>query len=171
MSIKDQAEELEQLLPILMRTLHKPDPDDPLTELTMPQIRIMRLINFEPRTASSLGEELGLSVSAVTQMANRMEAAGLLERHDNKGDKRVKPLCVTEYGRELMQRRHNRRVSQAEESLAILSDEERLNFLAALSHFVSACKSVSHKKDELGLPVLAEMEQRLPNPPHYTHAS
>lgn len=158
----ERAARMEILLPQVMRALFRPALDDPLSELTMAQIRIMRILYAEDRTPSDLGEELGMSVSAVTQMSNRLEHMMLIERIDDKEDRRVKHLRLTENGRFLMLQRHDRRVSNAADVLALLSEErqaEILDVLEELRRVTSLNRPISEPDS---LVMVAEMEGVLP---------
>jgi DNA-binding MarR family transcriptional regulator len=79
--IELQAAEIEQLLPGLARRLFAVDPDHPLADLPVAQLRVCGLL-FQrgARTMSQVGEELSISLSAVTQLADRLERAGLVAR-------------------------------------------------------------------------------------------
>ena len=48
---------------------------------------------------SSLGRELGVSLSAITQIADRLERAGLVTRVAKGGDRRVRRLELTRAAR------------------------------------------------------------------------
>src|SRR5690349_24792691 len=73
-AVLDQAAQLEQLLPVVMRQLFTADPAHPVTDLPFGQFRLCVLLHQRgKRTMSHLGDELGISVSAVTQMADRLE--------------------------------------------------------------------------------------------------
>ena len=99
------AEQLEELMPRVMRVLHHQDPEDALADFSVPQLRMLRILNGAPHTTSAVGESLGLSVSAITQMANRLEASGLVARTDDESDRRIKMLSLTQRGRDIMVRR------------------------------------------------------------------
>src|ERR1022692_706666 len=98
--------------------MFKPVADDPLVELPVGQMRMLRLLGGQSWTPSSLGEELGLSVSAVTQMANRLDTIGMVARVEDPSDRRVKHLTLTPLGRELLKKRQDRRVYLLESVLA-----------------------------------------------------
>jgi DNA-binding MarR family transcriptional regulator len=97
--LKDFAASLETLLPRLIRALFNPDPDDSLMELPVAQLRVMRTLTHGDRTVSELSEEFGLSMSACTQMVNRLESMGLVSRRGDEGDRRVRHIGLSEEGR------------------------------------------------------------------------
>src|SRR3954470_22134365 len=94
--LRTSAQVLEELLPKLMRILYRPEDSDLLRDLPVAQLRLMRLLYPDAKSHSSVGEELGISVSAITQVANRLEILGLVERQENATDRRIKNLKLTE---------------------------------------------------------------------------
>ena len=136
----DRAERLELLLPRVLRALGRPEEPDPLSGLSIAQLRLVRLLFATDRTPSSISEELGLSLSAVTQMANRLERAGLIERVLDPEDRRLKRLRLTPHGLKLMRRRHQQRVSLAARFLSNLPEARQDEVLAALTELADACE-------------------------------
>src|SRR5215472_9587622 len=94
-SLISQAAKLECLLPKLMRRLFTLDPSHPANELPVAQLRVCVILQAGPRTVSAVSEELGISVSATTQIADRLERAGLVERVAERDDRRMKLLRLT----------------------------------------------------------------------------
>ncbi|WP_328908547.1 TetR family transcriptional regulator [Streptomyces sp. NBC_00234] len=77
----------------------------------------------------------------LTQHADRLEAAGLIRRERDAGDRRVVRLCLTPEGLELARRVHAARSDQERELLAGLApgDRRRLpGLLGALGHTLGA---------------------------------
>ena len=93
---------LEALLPKVMRALFNPDPTDPLIELPMAQLRMVRLLTNRDYTVSDLSEEFNLSMSACTQMVNRLETMGLVARRGDEGDRRIRHVGLSEKGKRQM---------------------------------------------------------------------
>ncbi|MEH1098758.1 MarR family winged helix-turn-helix transcriptional regulator [Micromonospora sp. CPCC 205561] len=91
------------LTPAAARALHELDPDRPLP-------------------ARDLAEGLGCDRSNVTALVDKLERAGLVERHVDPADRRQKTLVVTEAGRRVRARVH--RVMSDSRLLAGLSVEE-----------------------------------------------
>jgi DNA-binding MarR family transcriptional regulator len=120
------AQHFVRLLRALLRNVYALDPDDPITtDLPVAQLRLTTLLGEEPRTVSEVAKEMGISVSGVTQLAHRLESAGLVERMVEDGDRRVRRLALTSRGIELVRRRSERRVQSARELLAKLPPAER----------------------------------------------
>jgi DNA-binding MarR family transcriptional regulator len=130
--IEVQALEIVDLAPRAMRRLFALDIDDPATELPVAQLRLCAILREGPRTMSVLGKELGVSLSATTQLADRLEGSGLVERICEPGDRRVKVLQLTAEGEQMMRARRERRVTCAAEALAQLPPATRDLLLRAL---------------------------------------
>jgi DNA-binding MarR family transcriptional regulator len=95
-------------------------------------LRACNILHEGPRTASRLARELGITVSAVTQIADKLETAGIIERLPGKPDRRTKNLSLTEQGAKLLRSRHTRRIRRAREVLDKLSPTARENALKVL---------------------------------------
>lgn len=93
---------------------------------------------------SAVSEELGISMSAMTQIADRMERSGLVQRAAGVEDRRVKHLQLTERGREMMRTRRALRVSRAAEVLAALAPAERDEILGAFHKLLAAAEAAPH---------------------------
>jgi DNA-binding MarR family transcriptional regulator len=118
------------------------DPDHPLADLPVAQLRVCGLL-FQrgARTMSQVGEELSISLSAVTQLADRLERAGLVARTAESApgcDRRTKRLCLTPHGETLMQSRRALRLRRTEQALRRLSGEQRRAVLDALETLLDA---------------------------------
>ena len=139
-----QAAQLEGLLPTIARLLFATDPNSPLTDLPIAQLRLCGLLSREGRrTMSQIGEELGISVSAVTQMADRLEKVGMVERtHEPGGDRRTRHLQLTPRGAELTHARRLQRTARASDALARLPPDDRANVLTVLNHLLEASRNL-----------------------------
>ena len=103
-AVAEQAETIATLLPALMRQLTAGD-DDPAAELPLAQLRVCSVLCGGPRPMSALGRELGVSLSAMTQIADRLERARLVKRVAKGGDRRVRCLQLTDGGEKIMRLR------------------------------------------------------------------
>ena len=133
-TLEIQAAQLERVLPAVMRHLFSTDMAQPLAELPLAQMRLCVLLQNEGRrTMSQIGDELAISVSAVTQVADRLERAQLVERlPDVGGDRRTRFLQLTAHGKLLMEARSEARLHRAASALRRLSSEQRRAVLDAL---------------------------------------
>jgi DNA-binding MarR family transcriptional regulator len=138
----DQAVELEQLMPRMLRRLYKLDPDHPANELPLAQLRVCTILQGGPRTLSAISEELAISVSATTQIADRLERAGLVERVAGVDDRRTKYLQLAPHGMEMMRTRRELRVKRTQNALAQLSPDQRQMTLKVMRAMLEASHSV-----------------------------
>ena len=65
------------------------------------QARLLALVITEPRPMSKLAYVLRCEPSTVTGLVDRLEKNGLVDRHADPQDRRVKLIAPTEAGREL----------------------------------------------------------------------
>ncbi|MCC6446151.1 MAG: MarR family transcriptional regulator [Armatimonadetes bacterium] len=136
--IREQAALLECLLPRLMRRLFAIESDHAASELSLAQLRLCGILQSGPRTISHLGEELNLSPSAITQMADRLEKSGMVERVPEQEDRRVKHLRLTPCGTEMMRSRKEKRIRRAALALERLPSDMRGPVMDALQALLEA---------------------------------
>ncbi|MGO8670561.1 MAG: MarR family winged helix-turn-helix transcriptional regulator [Capsulimonadaceae bacterium] len=142
-NIAVQAAELEQLLPQLARRLFALDMDHPAAELSIAQLRICTILENGATTMSDLGHALGISMSAVTQVSDRLVRAGLAARVPDADDRRIRQLMLTEHGIEVMRERRMRRVQDAVIALQAVPPERRERIVMALRDLHSAAREVT----------------------------
>ena len=136
--LDEQAAQLEQLLPRLMRRMFTLDPDHPAAELPVAQLRVCTILQAGPRTLSAISDELGISVSATTQIADRLERSGIVDRVAGQDDRRTKKLQLSAQGGEMMRSRREQRVQRATRALALLPVELRANAIQSLQALMDA---------------------------------
>jgi DNA-binding MarR family transcriptional regulator len=132
-----QAREMTDLLMSLMRELFAVD--DQAAELPLRQLRVCAMLYEDPRSMSSLSRELGVSLSAMTQIADRLERARLVKRSFEGTDRRVRCLQLTPRAVRIMQLRENSRVQRASAALEQLAPQQRAGVLATLQALHNAC--------------------------------
>lgn len=142
-TLAEQAALLECLLPKLMRRLFTLEPGHPVTELPIAQLRVCTLLQGGPRTLSAIGEEAGVSVSAATQIADRLERAGLVERVAEPEDRRMKNLQLTAHGAELMRSRRETRIRRVACALKQMTPEQREGVLSSLHTLLDAATATA----------------------------
>ncbi len=103
-------------------------------------MRVCGILYRGPRPMSALGRELGVSLSAMTQIADRLERARLVRRVAEGTDRRVRCLRLTPRGERIMRRREEARLRRVRAALARLSEEARTEVLVALQRLVRACE-------------------------------
>lgn len=155
----ERANRLEEILPGIMRVLFRTDPKDPLSELPLAQLRMMRLLTRGERLPSAIGSELGLSASAITQMANRLESIGFLERVQDAEDRRVRRLRLTPEATRLMEIRRRNRAARAASALSAIPEAQQDAILKSLEQLYSACQATQETKSPESLFVVSQIEK------------
>jgi DNA-binding MarR family transcriptional regulator len=142
----EQASQAASLFLDLARRLFLPD-DDQVAELPVAQLRVCGILcgHGGPRTMSALSRELGVSLSAMTQIADRLERAGLVKRVAEGNDRRVRCLQLTEPGERIMRHREETRAWRMMAALEHLSATARQDVLAALQTLADACAAASEQ--------------------------
>ncbi len=143
-----------------MRLLYRSVNDSVLSELPLAQMRIVRLLYAGNRTVTSLGEELLLTPSAITQMVNRLQDSGLVTKSEDPEDRRVRQLALTDHARGLMSARRERRVKRMQVVLEKLSPEEQRAVVEALDTLFRAAGEITESES---LPFVVELEQAVPS--------
>lgn len=133
-----QAQRLEALLPILMRGLALPIDEDPLAELTPSQLRFVRAIEPMDVPLSEVAGALRMSLSAATQLCQRLEESRIVVRRCDEDDRRVRMVGLSQDGRERLQKRRSLRVQRARDLLDSLPLDSRANALAALEQLADS---------------------------------
>jgi DNA-binding MarR family transcriptional regulator len=141
------AESLTALMPRLMRGLTSsenvtPREKDLADELPVAQLRLCGILCEGPRAMSALSRELGVSLSALTQIADRLERAKLVKRTAAEDDRRVRCLQLTPRGTAMMRKRREKRLRQSVAILEQLSAPERELVRTAMETLVTACARV-----------------------------
>ncbi len=137
MSVKDDAEKLERLFPQVMSVLFRSTEEDPLRHHSLGQIKLMRCLLTESRTAGEVGQMLNLSPSSLTQMASRLISAGLVQKDHDDHDRRVRKLSLTDAGRKLMADRQGSRMRAAIEVLDGVDPAHREQLIGRLTEIAS----------------------------------
>jgi DNA-binding MarR family transcriptional regulator len=145
---REQAKTIASLLFAVIRRLTAVD-HDPVEDLPLAQLRVCGVLYAGPRPMSALSRDLGVSLSALTQIADRLERAELVERVAEGPDRRVRRLKLTPQGEKIMRRREEVRTRRMAAALAGLSPRGRQEVRAALEMLRDAC--TSSKEQEIPL--------------------
>ena len=133
----EEAKKIDGLLRSLLRELtlgfH-----DPVVEMPLAQLRVCNVLHDGPRSMSALGRELGVSLSAITQIADRLERAGLVTRVVRRNDRRVRSLQLTERGEKMMHRHVEVRLKRMAAMLEHLTPRARDEAAATLETLIRA---------------------------------
>ena len=145
-----------------MRGLNRKVADDPLVDLPLAQFRMLRALGRGIHTPSALSQYLSTSVSAVTQIANRLEASKLIEREEDPNDRRVRRLVLSRKGAKLVKQRGELRIDGAESLLGALTDEERKAVMKGIAYLEATCADFRPHAGADSLALLAEVERAFP---------
>jgi DNA-binding MarR family transcriptional regulator len=108
-------------------------------DVTLPQFRVLVMVaSTGPVNLGAVARALGVHPSNATRACDRLVAAGLLDRHDDPGDRRNLTLELTEQGRDLVRRTMDDRRAAIAEILARMPDEQRSALVPALETFAAA---------------------------------
>lgn len=92
----------------------------------------------EACTIGHLAEKFGVRPSTISQMADRLEIAGLIRRVSNVSDARVRIVSLTEKGRELIHSVESVWAKRLTEGLSQFSDNEQKDLLKLLERLASS---------------------------------
>lgn len=142
MLLEQQARAIASLMPALMRGLFT-FRGDGAAELPLAQLRVCAILSDGPRPMSTLSRELRVSLSAMTQIADRLERADLVKRVAEENDRRIRCLQLTPRGETMMRQREVARVQAVWAALEHLAPKARTDVLSALETLMGACRSLA----------------------------
>jgi DNA-binding MarR family transcriptional regulator len=118
------------------------DVDD---SLTLPQLRTLVVLADRPPTKQAdLAAELGVNPSTVLRMADRLAAAGLMERQPNPESRREQLLSLTPAGRELVHRVLDRRSEEVAALVSRLTPADRAGLVHGLRALTEAVPGTAY---------------------------
>jgi DNA-binding MarR family transcriptional regulator len=107
--------------------------------LSMSQINVLFRLNYGGQCGvSDLGEHLGVSSAAASQLVDRLVGQGLLMRSEDPNDRRSRPLTLTNNGKALVQESIEARRRWLEDLTAALPAEQQASIAAALTTLTQA---------------------------------
>ena len=101
---------------------------------------LMRLYYHDACPVSEIGDHLGITNAATSQMVQRLVEQGLLARTEDPTDRRVKQLTLTAEGRALIDQGIEARRRWLEDLTAALPAEQQANIITALADLTSAAR-------------------------------
>ena len=113
--------------------------DDSMLDLPLRQFKVCLALHAESRSMSEIGRELNLSPSAVTQVSDRLERRGLIERVFLDEDRRVRKLRLTKKGQQLVRLREQKQLQRIAEVLESLGNDELRKAIAGLEILARGC--------------------------------
>ena len=104
-----------------------------LTEATwLPLLRLARA--SAPMRQKELAASLSLDGSSVVRLLDALQAAGLIERREDDGDRRAKAIVLTPLGRETVAKVETVAQQVREDALTGLSDDDLATASRVLDH-------------------------------------
>jgi DNA-binding MarR family transcriptional regulator len=103
-------------------------------DISFSQMKALQAMMLAPKAISvkALGEQLGLSLAAMSRAADDLVQRGLVSRTEDPNDRRIKRLCLTDEGRALVQKMRETRMAGFEQFVTTLSPRERTALAKAL---------------------------------------
>lgn len=111
--------------------------------LSMPQINtLMRLYYREACGVSDVGQQLGISNAAASQMIDRLVQQDLVERTELAGDRRVRQLSLTAKGRRLVEQAIEARLQWLGQLPPKLSRAQQTAVVTGLDSLIEAARQI-----------------------------
>jgi len=107
--------------------------DDPAMDLPLRQLKVCMALLHSSCSMTEISQEVGLSRSSVTQVSDRLERRGLVERELQSDDRRVRKLKLTQKGLQLMRSHERKQLQRIAAVLKELSKSEIEDMLAGLA--------------------------------------
>jgi DNA-binding MarR family transcriptional regulator len=116
--------------------------DDSMMDLPLRQLKVCLTLYRQSRSMSEISRELKLSPSAVTQVSDRLERRGLIEREFQDEDRRVRKLRLTRKGQQLVRSREQKQLRRIATALNTLTAHELGQVMTGLETLAHSCTSV-----------------------------
>lgn len=127
--------QVQAIVEMLLK-LHKPSDKSGWKKigLSHAQMGMLYLLSFHEQTnVNQTAVFLGVSKSAVTQLADSLETKGLIARHNDPKDRRVVHLSLTANGRQTMKKLARHKYDGVRAGIENLSDKELDQFYALIT--------------------------------------
>ena len=112
--------------------------------LSMSQLGALFQIHHKGSSGvTDLGDKLGVTSSAASQMLERLVHQGLILRSEDPSDRRVKQIALTDKGCQVLQESIRARQSWLSGLAEILSDSEKEEIIAALNILIDKANHLS----------------------------
>jgi DNA-binding MarR family transcriptional regulator len=157
-TILEEANQIASLLPALMRQLFTLD-DELAVDLPLAQLRVCASLQAGPLPMSTLSRELGVTLSAMTQIADRLERTKLVSRVAQQSDRRVRCLQLTPRGEKMMKHRDDTRIRNVLTVFNYMSPNARKEILTALETMMKASVTAKTEKASNGESVASRTEK------------
>jgi len=114
-------------------------------DLSFSQMKALQLMfnAGEAESVKELGDRLGLSLAAMSRAAEGLVQRGLVDRHEDSHDRRIKRLSLTTPGRDLVQKMRESRMAGLAEFVSSLSPKEHALLAKALEPIMAHAEIVN----------------------------
>src|ERR1035437_2882643 len=117
----------KEVVPKAMREFRKEMRGSRSAALTVPQYRILALLYYENANNRELSEQLGVSVAAMPRMVDGLSERDLVERKQNRGDRRMVQVQLTRKGREYFAKFRREARARLQKRFASLDGDAKKN--------------------------------------------
>ena len=118
--------------------------------LSMSQIGALFHIFRGKSSVSDIGDNLGVTSAAASQMLERLVQQGLILRKEDPNDRRVRQIVLTDKGRQILQESLAARQGWLESLARTLSDNEREQITAALNILIEKANQLEQPSVPVG---------------------
>lgn len=91
---------------------------------------------------SDLGEHLGVSNAATSQMLDRLVEEGMISRTEDPNDRRMKRITITDAGINILEEAVNARLNWLKDLEEILTEEEKEQLSAAMRLMIAKTQEI-----------------------------
>lgn len=96
---------------------------------------------------TDLGDSLGVTSAAASQMLERLVQQGLIQRSEDPYDRRVKQIVLTDKGRQTLKESFHTRQGWLDNLVASLSEKEKNQIMAALRIMIDKANQLKHNTE------------------------
>src|SRR5690625_398968 len=136
MKDSDNLERFIECIHYIGRMMKRNDRDQTLPYgLTRTQWFILHHVRRKPRTIGELAGKLEVRPSSMSQMIDRLELAGIVERQIDPSDARSKRVVLSEKGKKNMDKISSSRIELLSAPFAQLSEEEQVKIVELMEKY------------------------------------
>ena len=105
---------------------------------------LFHLHRREKAGVTDVGDHLGVTSAAASQMLDRLVQQGLIERSEDPDDRRMKRISLTEKGNAVIKESINARLEWIEDLAEVLTADEKDQVITALNLMVVKVPKLAH---------------------------
>jgi DNA-binding MarR family transcriptional regulator len=144
---------------VLKSLVFRGDPQSPLQELPISQLRCLHMIaECEGLKMQDISARLEIKLPAVSQVVDRLVKRGMVERQNDPSDRRVVRLFLTESAR--VEMNHLREIRQARMKATIgkMNARQRKKVIEGLETLAAAAEKVEEEERVVAQPMTPESD-------------